>query len=292
MQTFHLQSINKPKWKYYNHALISNCAPHEEADVELLKDKSVWKKYKPNRPLFACWTTHFDCGYETGWWYCILDKTFEIDSISSNRRTKLKQAIKNFDVSIIDVKEYAIQMYQIHKSAWETYHKTGNFNTEQDRFCKDVIEREGIVFGAFDKEKKQLAAYYLVKKNDTYIELVTLKSNPIFERKRVNLAIMYFVYQYFKKEIEQGKYLCGGSRNIYHQTNFQEFREKNFGFRKAYAHLHIQYAPFIKPFIKIIYPFRKIIKKLPFTIANQISGLLMMEEINKKCFRLSINKNT
>jgi len=281
MQPFHIQSIINQKWRYYNHALMPNCAPHEEADVESLKDKSIWKKFKPNRPLFACWTTDFDCGYETGWWYCILDKPFEINNISSNRRTKLKQAIKNFDICIIDVKEYASQMFFIHKSAWNTYHKTGNFNTEQERFCNEVEKWEGIVFGAFDKEKKELVAYYRVKENDTYIELVTLKSNPDFEKQRVNLAIMYFVYQYFRKAIEQGKYLCGGSRNIYHTTNFQEFREKNFGFRKAYSHLHIQYTPFIKPFIKLMYPFRKIIKKLPFTITNQISGVLLMEEIQK-----------
>jgi len=90
---------------------------------------------------------------------------------------------------------------------------------------------------------------------------------------------MYFVYNYFNFAIEQGKYLCGGNRNVYHQTNFQEFREQHFGFRKAYTHLHIQYAPFVILIIKLLYPFRKIIKKLPFTFANQLSGVLLMEEI-------------
>lgn len=31
-------------WKYYNHALISTCAPHELPDLSAIKDGSVWKK--------------------------------------------------------------------------------------------------------------------------------------------------------------------------------------------------------------------------------------------------------
>ncbi|MCL1850091.1 MAG: hypothetical protein FWF70_01595 [Bacteroidetes bacterium] len=270
------------KWRYYNHALLPNCAPNEDAEIEQLKDKTIWKAFTPNRPLLACWTSHFDCGYETGWWYCILDKPFDITSISSNRRSKIKQTAGNFDVSIIDVKEYAEQMFDIHKSAYKTYNKTGTFNTDKNRFCEEVKQWENIVFGAFDKDSNRLAAYYRVKINATHIDLMTLKSDPDFEKRGVNLAIMYFVYNYFRKDIEQGKYLCGGSRNIYHQTNFQEFREKNFGFRKAYTHLHIQYAPFVAPLIKLLYPFRRIIHRLPFTIANQINGVLLMEKIRKR----------
>jgi hypothetical protein len=279
MQNLHSPNTKELNWRYYNHALLPNCTPHEEADVEILKSKSFWKQFMPNRPLFACWTSHFDCNYETGWWYCILDKPFDINALSSNRRSKINQAIRNFNVCIIDVKKYAKQMFNVHQSAWKTYYKTGTFDIEQECFCNEVEQWKELVFGAFDKESNQLAAYYKVKINPTYIELVTLKSNPDLEKKRVNLAIMYFVYNYFRKDIEQGKYLCGGSRNIYHQTNFQEFRENNFGFRKAYTHLHIQYAPFIAPIVKILYPFRKIIKKFPFTFTNRLSGVLLLEEV-------------
>ena len=282
MQALHLQNTKARLWRYYNHALLPNCAPNEEVDFESLNDKTIWKQFLPYRPLLACWTTHFDCGYDTGWWYCIMDKPFDLSSLSSNRRTKMNQALRNFNVHIIDVKEYAEQMFDVHISAWKTYHKTGTFDTEKDLFCKEVKQWQEIVFGAFDKESNCLAAYYRVKVNPAHIDLVTLKSMPSFEKKRVNLAIMYVVYNFFRKDIEQGKFLCGGSRNIYHQTNFQEFREKNFGFRKAYAHLHIQYAPFISFLVKIMYPFRKMIRKIPFKVANQISGVLWMEEICRK----------
>ena len=270
------------KWRYYNHAVLPNCAPHEEPDIEVLKDKSFWKMFKPNRPLFACWTTHFACEYETGWWYCILDKPFEIDEIKSRYRTKLNQAINNFDVAIIDVALHGEQMFHVHKASWKEYNNTGKFNESQQHFCEEVKKWKDTVFAAFDKETREMAAYYRVKKKASYIDLITLKSDPRFEKKRVNQAIMFFVYEYFRKDIEEGKYLYGGTRNVYHQTNFQEFREKKFGFKKAYVHLHIQYSPLVASLIKLLYPFRKIIGKIPLTITNQIHGVLFMEEIHRK----------
>ena len=282
MQTPPLQNPKEQTWRYYNRALLPNCAPHENADIDALKNKDFWKTFHPKRPLFACYTSHFDCEYETGWWYCVLDKPFDISTLKSDYRKRLNQADRNFDVRIMDVKLYAEQMFDVHKSAWKTYTKTGKFGTNREHFCEEVKKWKDLVFGAFDKENNQLAAYYRVKIHPAYIDLVTLKADPFFEKKRVNLAIMHFVYNFFRKDIEQGKYLCGGSRNIYHETNFQKFREKNFGFRKAYTHLHIQYTPLIAPVIKFLYPFRKLIRKIPFTLANQMSGVLFMEEICRK----------
>lgn len=31
------------KWKYYNHAVIPTTAPHEDADMEFLKNGLTWK---------------------------------------------------------------------------------------------------------------------------------------------------------------------------------------------------------------------------------------------------------
>ncbi len=31
------------KWEYYNHAMLPDCAPHEEADITEIIDGSIWK---------------------------------------------------------------------------------------------------------------------------------------------------------------------------------------------------------------------------------------------------------
>ena len=33
----------KVSWKYYNHAMIPNCAPHEVPDMKSVEDGSVWR---------------------------------------------------------------------------------------------------------------------------------------------------------------------------------------------------------------------------------------------------------
>lgn len=33
----------KVSWKYYNHAMIPNCAPHEVPDMKPVEDGSVWR---------------------------------------------------------------------------------------------------------------------------------------------------------------------------------------------------------------------------------------------------------
>ena len=84
-------------WKYYNHAYIPAGAPHEEPDMKLLKDGSIWKLTK-NKAMLARWTTNFDCGYETEWWYCIKDTPFEPEKLSSKRRYEITKAERNFEV--------------------------------------------------------------------------------------------------------------------------------------------------------------------------------------------------
>jgi hypothetical protein len=65
-------------WKYYNHAMIPTTAPHEIPDLTPIKSGSIWNRLREGMPLLARWTSDFDCGYETEWWYCIKDSPFDI----------------------------------------------------------------------------------------------------------------------------------------------------------------------------------------------------------------------
>ena len=70
-------------WKYYNHAAI------------------------PVTALLARWTTEFDCGYETNWWYVVKDNPFDINALKSKRRYEINKGIKNFNVKEIEPMNYA-----------------------------------------------------------------------------------------------------------------------------------------------------------------------------------------
>ena len=72
-----------------------------------------------------------------------------------------------------------------------------------------------------------------------------------------------------------------GSRPIIHETNFQEYLEKYFGFRKAYCKLHVCYRFPVGLAVRILYPVRNIIHTKNPTL-NRMKSLLKMEEYKRK----------
>lgn len=85
-------------WIYYNHAMIPTTAPNEPVDTSCIEDKSIWKENK--RAILARWTSDFDCGYETEWWYIIKDAPFEEDALSASTRRHIRQALKKVEVKL------------------------------------------------------------------------------------------------------------------------------------------------------------------------------------------------
>ncbi|MDR2556704.1 MAG: hypothetical protein LBC49_03210 [Bacteroidales bacterium] len=267
-------------WFYYNHALLPTTAPHEEADVAALDNPETWKPKGDGHPLFARWTSNFDCGYDTGWYYCILDKPFDISALKSKYRYKINTGLRNFEVRIIDANDYAEQMYEVFIAAFREYSIAVHI-PDRAVFCSNMknSNMDIICWGAFVKGSNKLAAYAYVRSNGSCIMLPVLKANPEFEKLQVNAALVYEICEYFKEDLANGKYICDGQRNVYHPTNFQTYLEKYFGFRKAYCRLHLRYAPHIHMYIRILYPFRKILRYLPFNFVKKINAVLNMEEI-------------
>lgn len=87
-------------WKYYNHAALPTTPPHMAPDLSPIVSGDIWKLN--GSPLFARWTTDFDCGYETNWWYIIKDQPFDINALKAKRRYEIKKGIKNFDAKTIE----------------------------------------------------------------------------------------------------------------------------------------------------------------------------------------------
>ena len=69
-----------------------------------------------------------------------------------------------------------------------------------------------------------------------------------------------------------------GARAISHETHFQDYLEKYFGFRRAYCHLHVKYKWWVLLAVKALYPFRTMIEKSKSSLAHNITGVLRMEE--------------
>lgn len=267
-------------WKYYNHAVIPVTAPNEEVDTSALENGQVWRI--GGNPLLTRWTTDFDCKCETNWWYVIKDEPFDIDNLKSKRRYEIKKGIKNFDVKRIDPSNYKDELYKVQVAAFSAYPEKYRPTVVEEDFKRQINDWKTFdVFGAFYKETGEFAGYALLSKtNDGFMEFNVLKTNPEHEKNAINAALVYELMNYYAKFLLTGGIICDGARSINHETHFQNYLEKYFGFRKAYCHLKIEYNPKVKWLIKLLYMFRGLLLKMDgIGIVHSVNAVLKMEEI-------------
>ncbi|MBQ8849447.1 MAG: hypothetical protein IJ011_03825 [Clostridia bacterium] len=270
-------------WRYYNHAMIPDVAPHKEIDASIVKKSEFWRGYPS--AFFARWTSNFDCGYETNWWYVIKDTPFDISSLKAKRRYEVNRGLKNFDVKVIDPKEYREELYIVQVAAFSAYPKKYRPTVEKNSFASDIDNWDRyIVFGAFFRETNELTGYALLSlENGDYVDFKVLKAKPEFEKYSVNAALVEGILSHFKPLLLDGGFICDGTRNVNHETAFQDYLEKYFGFRKAYCRLHIEYNPKIRAFVPIAYFFRKLFARFDgFSSVHKINAVLKMESLSRE----------
>lgn len=274
------------EWEYYNHALVPTLPPHIDPDTSWMKDSTKWKEYAGGKmPLFARWVSDFDCSEETQWWCIIKDTPFDIMSLKSNRRSLITRGLKRVDVKVIVPADYADQMANILIKEWKYYddsYEEGNDRREQtEEFKKLTRENLGNseYLGAFLKDTDTMIGYAIYNLFDDWIEYSVVKTDPEYLNTQVNAALAYFgVERYMRPGI---KYIHGGWRTMIHESNYQEYLLKNFGFRKAYCKLHIQYRPLMQIAVNVLYPLRGMIKKVKNKWIYTVWCALQQEEIRR-----------
>ena len=269
----------EPDWKYYKHALIPTTPPHKEIDASVLDGPRFWHSFDESsqKILFARWSSDWDCGEETSYWYVIKDTPFDIASLKSKRRYEINKGLSHFRVGKLDYKAEKDGIYHVRLAAGQGYSKTPKI--DQEKLFSAIEHRWDTLYthtyGAWSKETGKLCAYALCRQNGRYMNFALLYANPNCEKFGVNAALVYGVLQDLESFLASGGYLCDGSRTLVHETAFQDYLEKYFEFRKAYCHLHIKYHG-IGHAIKLLYPFRKCFSK---RIFKNLYALLQMEEI-------------
>ena len=136
-----------------------------------------------------------------------------------------------------------------------------------------------MVYGGFDRETGSLCAYARLRREGLYADFSVMKVIPACERRGVNAAMVSGILADLHGFLTQGGYICDGSRSVNHETAFQDYLEKYFGFRKAYCRLHVRYKWWLALMVKCLYPFRELLAKIDkISIIHLVNGVLKMEE--------------
>ena len=251
---FNENGIEVEGWKYYNHAAIPTCAPHEMPNLKPLQDGSIWKM--KGRPLFARYTTDYDCGYDTGWWYTIQDKPFDINKLNAKKRYRITKGLRYFYYKRIDPSEYAERMAYIALEDFKTYPKKYRPRYSLKSLVSHYITLAYTVLGVFDKQNN-LVAFGVIDITNTTIYMIQFKCLPEYEKLNVNAVLVYSLIETFRTDVAKNKYITNGQRNTLHETNFNDDLVKHYGFRRVYCKLFLQYNPIVKPFFCYVIYFAK-----------------------------------
>lgn len=270
------------QWKYYNHALIPDQAPHLPVDESKIKDGSAFNAKIGGVPMLARWTEGWDLPQETHFWYCIKDDLYQPELLKSNRRYKINKGRKNFSIKIVDPSQYAAELTLVEQAAYKAYPRayrpkmSSKYLEENFKKVKD----SQIIFAAFEKKSNKICGFTRITEHENYADLLQQRTIPKYEPLQINAALVDGVLSYYNSRLVGGFYINDGSRNVAHITMFQDYLEKYFGFHKAYCKLHIKYHPKVEKLIKVLYPFRSIFRKLDsIGKIHQLNAVLKMEEI-------------
>lgn len=271
-------------WHYYNHAMLPDCAPHEVAETSCITDGSIWKDVRGGGALLlARWTTDWDCGYDTDWWYVIKDAPYSFDDLAPAQRKHIRQALKRCDVRVIDPEEYLSDLYRVFKEAvakYEGYRDSTTFELFSVGLCN--LPSNSKCWGAFRSEDNRLIGYMTVYEHEEYAAISVAKFSSQFLKDGPSDALYHTVLTYYLNE-RSLKYISSGERSISHITNTQEYKIHKFAYRKCYCKLHITFHPKYKAVISILYWFKSFFALFDnIHIFHLVNSVLKMEEIVRK----------
>ena len=266
-------------WRYYNHAAVPTCSPHEMPDLTPIKDGSIWNM--KGQPLLARYITDFDCNSVTSFWHIVKDGPFRLEELSKNYQKHIRKALERCEPRRINAKDYAEQIWEVTEAAYARYENADNEKSYEE-FMEALKEDTDEYWGAFSRETGELTGWMSCENNGTWSETKKAKYHPELQSyNRPSDVLHYAVLNYYLNELGQ-KYITSGTRSINHKTNVQDYKINHWNFRKAYCKVHVIYNPKIKWIIKLLYPVRGIFYLFDsITLIHQFNSLLKLEELTR-----------
>lgn len=264
-------------WRVYNGAIIPLTPPHINIKESF---KEIKLMVKNSKVYFARWTSDFDCGYETEFWYLIKDSFLGIEEYSSNTRKSIKRGLKNVDVKLISKKRLLREGYEVYNKAFERYN-THILIKSEDEFKSELIDLDDNwdFWGVFSKDGKMIG-FSQNKVESGYCNFSTTKFHPDYLRLRTSDVLFYTMTDYYLNDLKL-KYVTGGTRSMSHDTNIQKEYLRKFKYRKAYCKLNIIYSPTVKALLKIIFPIKGMFYIFNTKFTSKIQTLIEHEKIRR-----------
>lgn len=269
-------------WRKHQGAVIPLSMPHVEPTLSEEKAVAVLAGRKG---YFIRWETEFDALERGSWWHVIKSEREKLGSLSGNTRSKIRRGLKNFGYQLTSSEVICEQAYPVYRDAYNRYQTFEKMLTEKAfRKAVSTLPRETEFWLATDSETGEVAAFSENLVRDGAAFYLTMWFSPPALRKYVSYGLIHAMNTYYLND-QRLDYVSDGARSISHQTTIHDFLIDKFGFRKAYATLHVVYARWLYPGVRGLYPLRGLVSSGNISAARKVAVLFEQERLRRACMR-------
>ncbi|MDR0970574.1 MAG: hypothetical protein LBM67_08585 [Lentimicrobiaceae bacterium] len=255
----------------YRKAWIAAHAPHLGQKLSTQQSKKLLNR----GGLFVRNIYNFDNTENKNFWYVIKDHFGGLDELSSRTRTKVRKALKTYDIRKINKEEMLQNGFSVFVAAAKKYKRKTRTLSEKQFYDLINQSKNTDFWMCFEKTTQNPVALAINSLIDNTCAYSILKTDPNYLGSTYpNYGLLFEMNRYYLDE-QKMKYVNDGSRTITERSQIQQFLEKRFHFRKAYCNLTIHYATWMKPIVRVLYPCRKFIP------LQNVRDLLNMESMHR-----------
>ena len=273
--------LNNIPFEKYKGVLMPYIPPDEEIDFS---EKDIKSLLKSSGAYFMRWVSNWDCKNPTKFWYLIRNDRISLEELSKKTRSKVRRGLRRSIILRVQSEYIASNGYDVYQKAfrdYESYEKPLSNEKFKETFMKYENDATSDFWAVFTKENRKLIGYSRNIIQNKTCQFSTIKFDPQYLRNYYSSeAIFYRMIEYYLNE-QNYKYVSDGARSVYHKSNVQDYLVNKSNFRKAYCKLNVHYSYMISLIVKLLYPFKNIIKRINLKGFQKIYVLLIHEEIRK-----------
>ncbi len=267
---------------YYNYSYVLESPEIPVAGK--IKFSEIQRKFmRGGVSLFASYITEFDCKEETQWWFTIKDSEYDLTSLPAKKRYEITKARKFCYSKHIEPLEYIDALFECYNKSFEGYAEVERpKSVEKEQFVNYIHELAGdgshMFYACFFKETNRLIGFLIINLRGNVIGLQQQKTVPSYEKYNSNASLIDCMLTEWNEKLKAHEVIVSnGSRTIRHLTNFNDYLEKYFGFRKAYAKLAVVYKFPFGLIVKILRPFKWLLKNTKNAFLYNVYCVLKMD---------------
>lgn len=201
---------------------------------------------------------NWDKQEESSFWYVIKDVYCGIDELPAKARNQVRKSQKTYDFKKVSPEEMNELGFELFNKSRERFGH--NMSVTKEQWASRVNSGDRDFWLAIDKETGKAEGFGINRIVDDYCSYVSMGVNPDAPKSSYPMyGLILEMNRYYLEELKL-KYVCDGARSITEHSNIQPFLEEKFKFRRAYCDLQMFYKPWLGLIVKVLFPFRTIIK--------------------------------